>query len=189
MVQYGFVTLFVVAFPLTPLLALINNAIEVHVDAAKLCYDRKKPPAQGSDSIGMWAYFIGVLSKISVVTNTLLICFTSAFSVDRGWGLGTQWLCFVVAEHAMLVVKSVVEDAVPDAAAFVLTLQDRFQYLTGKLFLELAADDDDGLTEQAEKVDTTIHPNGYQFGRTVKVTIANPMHGGGAVQKKQPITI
>ena len=89
----------------------------------------------------------------------------------------------------MLVVKSVVEDAVPDAAAFVLTLQDRFQYLTGKLFLELAADDDDGLTEQAEKVDTTIHPNGYQFGRTVKVTIANPMHGGGAVQKKQPITI
>lgn len=182
-------TLFVVAFPLTPLLALINNCIEVHVDAAKLCYDRKKPPPQGGDSIGMWAYFIGVLSKISVVTNTLLICFTSAFSSRRGWGLGTQWLCFVVAEHVMLVVKSIVEDMVPDAAPFVLTLQERFDHLTGKLFLELATDDDDGLMEQAEKVDTTIHTNDFQFGSTVKVTIPNPMHGGGAVQKKQPITI
>ena len=186
-VQFGFVTLFVVAFPLTPLLALINNAIEVHVDAAKLCFSRKKPPPSGGDSIGMWAYFIGVLSKVSVVTNTLIICFTSPFSVDRGWTLGTQWLCFVVAEHVMLVVKSVVEDAVPDAAPFVLTLQARFQHLTGKLFLELAADDDDGLSEQAEKVDTTIHPNGFQFGRTV--TVANPMHGAGAMAKKQPITV
>ena len=70
---------------------------------------------------------------------------------------------------------------------FVLTLQARFQHLTGKLFLELAADDDDGLSEQAEKVDTTIHPNGFQFGRTV--TVANPMHGGGAMAKKQPITV
>lgn len=36
-VQYGFITLFVVAFPLTPVLALANNLVEVHVDSVKVC--------------------------------------------------------------------------------------------------------------------------------------------------------
>lgn len=35
-IQYGFITLFVVAFPLTPLLALANNIAEVHVDSIKV---------------------------------------------------------------------------------------------------------------------------------------------------------
>jgi len=34
-IQYGYVCLFVVAFPLAPLLALINNFIEIRLDAKK----------------------------------------------------------------------------------------------------------------------------------------------------------
>jgi len=34
-IQYGFVTLFVSAFPLAPLLALINNVFEIRLDAYK----------------------------------------------------------------------------------------------------------------------------------------------------------
>jgi len=36
-IQFGYCTLFVAAFPLAPLLAFINNAIEIRVDAWKLC--------------------------------------------------------------------------------------------------------------------------------------------------------
>ena len=35
-IQYGFVTIFVTAFPLAPLLALVNNVFELRVDAKKL---------------------------------------------------------------------------------------------------------------------------------------------------------
>lgn len=35
-IQYGFINLFVVAFPLAPLMALLNNMLEVHVDAVKV---------------------------------------------------------------------------------------------------------------------------------------------------------
>ena len=34
-IQFGFVTLFVVAFPLAPAFALINNLIEIRLDANK----------------------------------------------------------------------------------------------------------------------------------------------------------
>ena len=35
-IQYGFITLFVAAFPLAPLFALINNILEIRLDATKV---------------------------------------------------------------------------------------------------------------------------------------------------------
>ena len=48
-VQYGFVTLFVAAFPLAPLLALINNVFEIRLDAYKV---RISLNTEGSQSEG-----------------------------------------------------------------------------------------------------------------------------------------
>jgi hypothetical protein len=36
-IQFGYCTLFVAAFPLAPVLALVNNFIEIRLDAWKLC--------------------------------------------------------------------------------------------------------------------------------------------------------
>ena len=38
-IQYGYVTLFVSAFPLAPLLALISNYVEIRMDGSKLLYN------------------------------------------------------------------------------------------------------------------------------------------------------
>ena len=37
-IQYGFITLFVAAFPLAPLCALINNLFEIRLDARKVTH-------------------------------------------------------------------------------------------------------------------------------------------------------
>ena len=37
-IQFGFVTLFVASFPLAPLVALINNILEIRVDAHKVSW-------------------------------------------------------------------------------------------------------------------------------------------------------
>ncbi|PIO58264.1 hypothetical protein TELCIR_20304, partial [Teladorsagia circumcincta] len=45
--QFGFVTLFVVAFPLAPLFAVLNNILEIRLDAYKFLITIQKPvPAQ-----------------------------------------------------------------------------------------------------------------------------------------------
>ncbi|XP_029613272.1 anoctamin-3 isoform X4 [Salmo trutta] len=48
--QFGFITIFVAAFPLAPLLALLNNIIEIRLDAYKFVTQWRRPmPARATD--------------------------------------------------------------------------------------------------------------------------------------------
>jgi hypothetical protein len=44
--QYGFVTIFVAAFPLAPFFALLNNVLEMRLDARKLITFYRRPVGQ-----------------------------------------------------------------------------------------------------------------------------------------------
>lgn len=77
--QYGFVTLFVPAFPLAPLFALINNVMEIRLDAYKLVVAYRRPmPARAKD-LGMWFKILDCVSNIAVLCNACVIAFTSDF--------------------------------------------------------------------------------------------------------------
>ena len=52
-IQYGFVTLFVAAFPLGPFFALINNLLEIRLDAYKFIVVFQRPMAARAQDIGM----------------------------------------------------------------------------------------------------------------------------------------
>ena len=106
MLLYGYVVLFAAAFPLAPLIAFMMNVIEVHVDAYKLTvYGRPKP--QYAADIGMWAYFLGVMSTASVISNMGLIIYSSPFFDE--YREDQKLLGFVIVENAMLVLKRTVE--------------------------------------------------------------------------------
>jgi diacylglycerol kinase len=53
-IQFGFVTIFVAAFPLAPLCALINNIIEIRLDAYKFITQWKRPLATRAQDIGLF---------------------------------------------------------------------------------------------------------------------------------------
>ena len=77
--HYGFVTMFVAAFPLGPLFALINAIIEIRLDAIKfLCYFRRPDVARVAD-IGAWYGVLEALTRASVLVNAFLLAFTSGF--------------------------------------------------------------------------------------------------------------
>ena len=52
-IQYGFITLFVAAFPLGPFFALINNLLEIRLDAYKFIVVFQRPMAARAQDIGM----------------------------------------------------------------------------------------------------------------------------------------
>ncbi|XP_048401492.1 anoctamin-5 isoform X4 [Stegostoma tigrinum] len=76
-IQFGFVTLFVASFPLAPVLALLNNIIEIRVDAWKFITQFKRPVAAKAHSIGIWHQILNGVAIFSVVTNAFIVAFTS----------------------------------------------------------------------------------------------------------------
>jgi anoctamin-7 len=86
--QFGFITSFVAAFPLGPLFALLNNWIEIRLDAQKLVNDTRfvylvylnitrvyiiinfrRPLGQRASKIGIWADILEYLVTIAVICN------------------------------------------------------------------------------------------------------------------------
>ena len=68
-IQFGFVTIFVAAFPLAPLFALLNNIIEIRLDAYKFVTIWRRPAATKAQDIGIWLDILTGLSFIAVLSN------------------------------------------------------------------------------------------------------------------------
>ncbi|XP_063707781.1 anoctamin-4-like [Culicoides brevitarsis] len=77
--QFGFVTLFVVAFPLAPLFALLNNIFELRWDAKKFLKYYRKPITRRARNIGVWYNIMQIICRLSVLMNSLIIAFSSNF--------------------------------------------------------------------------------------------------------------
>lgn len=67
--QYGFVTLFVTAFPLGPFFALLNNVFEMRLDAKKFLKYFRRPIPHRVPNIGVWYRVLDILGKLAVITN------------------------------------------------------------------------------------------------------------------------
>uniref|UniRef100_A0A8W4FD11 Anoctamin n=1 Tax=Sus scrofa TaxID=9823 RepID=A0A8W4FD11_PIG len=76
-IQFGFVTLFVASFPLAPLLALVNNILEIRVDAWKLTTQYRRMVPEKAQDIGAWQPIMQGIAILAVVTNAMIIAFTS----------------------------------------------------------------------------------------------------------------
>ncbi|KAL1920530.1 uncharacterized protein VTP21DRAFT_907 [Calcarisporiella thermophila] len=112
--QFGYVVLFSVVWPLTPLCAFVNNWMEMRNDAMKLCLQRRRAPPQRADTIGPWRDSLSALAFFSAVTNS---SFTYLFhpKAARVWtsprpSVPDAGLFFVVlvAEYLYFALKSVI---------------------------------------------------------------------------------
>ena len=50
--QFGFTTMFVAAFPIAPLCALLNNIVEIRLDAFKFITEFRRPVPHDAKDIG-----------------------------------------------------------------------------------------------------------------------------------------
>ncbi|XP_067849856.1 anoctamin-9 isoform X2 [Heptranchias perlo] len=78
-IQYGFTTIFVAAFPLAPLLALVNNLFEIRLDAKKMLVLQRRPIPRKAKDIGIWVRLLEAVGVLAVIGNGLVISITSDF--------------------------------------------------------------------------------------------------------------
>ncbi|CAJ1066342.1 anoctamin-7 [Xyrichtys novacula] len=72
--QFGFITIFVAACPLAPLFALINNWVEIRLDAQKFVTEYRRPVVERAQDIGIWFSILQFISHIAVLSNVRLFC-------------------------------------------------------------------------------------------------------------------
>uniref|UniRef100_A0A914XQP7 Anoctamin n=1 Tax=Plectus sambesii TaxID=2011161 RepID=A0A914XQP7_9BILA len=80
--QFGYVTMFVAAFPLAPLFALFNNIVELRIDALKFVKETRRVLPERAANIGNWLDILKFVTYLSVLTNALFIAFTTDL-IDR----------------------------------------------------------------------------------------------------------
>ncbi|XP_034437419.1 anoctamin-9-like isoform X3 [Hippoglossus hippoglossus] len=77
--QFSFTTIFVAAFPLAPLLALINNIFEIRLDAIKMVRLERRLVPRKTNDIGVWTKVLEAIGVLAVIANGLVIGVTSDF--------------------------------------------------------------------------------------------------------------
>ena len=121
-IQFGFITMFAVAFPLAPLFALVNNLLlEGGVDLLKLRSGRRYGMQINRNRIGPWQHCFEFISFFSVITNIFLLCYCSKYmesyilshfkySVEN-MGV-SKVIIMVVIEHAILGFKYLLQKTI-----------------------------------------------------------------------------
>jgi hypothetical protein len=133
-IQFGFITMFAVAFPLAPLFALVNNFLEGGVDLLKLRSGRRYGMQINRNRIGPWQHCFEFISFFSVITNIFLLCYCSKYmesyilshfkySVEN-LGL-SKVIIMVVIEHVILGFKYLLQKTIDVDAVQVAYYRDR----------------------------------------------------------------
>jgi anoctamin-10/anoctamin-7 len=163
-IQYGFVTLFVVAFPLTPLLAFLNNILEVRVDSVKLLTVTRRPEPRGAANIGTWYDIFTIISYIAIITNIVIVVFQA--SEIESWtgsaGNAQAWIA-IITEHLVICMKFAVEYFVPDIPEDVLQHMERQEYLVNVLLKDFEEEDDEDEFITAETQGISVDPDMVNF--------------------------
>ncbi|KAA8578865.1 hypothetical protein FQN60_011479 [Etheostoma spectabile] len=109
-VQFSFTTIFVAAFPLAPLLALINNIFEIRLDAIKMVrLERRLVPWKTND-IGVWTKVLEVIGVYRDYRSDEDYALTSQFWLV----LAVRFAFVILFEHVVVVCKFIAAWFVPD---------------------------------------------------------------------------
>ncbi|XP_055959025.1 anoctamin-4 isoform X2 [Patella vulgata] len=165
-IQYGFLMLFAVSFPLAPILALVTNLVDIRVDAKRMLWWYRRPIAFIAQDIGMWYDILYFVNIIGVLTNAFLIAFTS------NWGgkyTMEEKLWIVIGfEHIVFALKYVLAAMIPDVPTDVKLAIRREKYQISKKLEE---------SKSTKMNYTQLYPGSSSVCETTSPQDANFMSG------------
>ncbi|PMD25730.1 plasma membrane stress response protein-like protein [Hyaloscypha hepaticicola] len=146
-VQFGYLSLFSVIWPLTGVSFFVNNWIELRGDALKIALETQRPVPWRADSIGPWLESLGFLSWLGSLTSAALVYL---FSGDGLGPDGTPWnikgwallLAMFFSEHIYLGVRLGVKIALSKIDSPGLQKERAERFLIRKQYIQESMGDD-----------------------------------------------
>lgn len=114
-IQFGYVVLFAAISPFAAIVALINNIIEIRIDAYKLCCVYRRPFAKRAKNTGAWLLAFEALLVMSIITNCgLLYLQPEIKNISPTSTREEILLAFVIVENLLLAIAWAMNKAIPD---------------------------------------------------------------------------
>ncbi|KAH6856677.1 calcium-activated chloride channel-domain-containing protein [Chaetomium sp. MPI-CAGE-AT-0009] len=153
-VQFGYLSLFSVVWPLTACSFLVNNWVEARSDAMKIASNCQRPIPWRADSIGPWLDALGFLSWLgSLISAALVFLFRNGATLSTGspWDIRAWALLLAVlfAEHLYMLVQLVVRGVVQKLDSPGLQKERSERYAIRKRLLEKMVEWDVSAAETA----------------------------------------
>lgn len=149
--QFGYSTMFVVAFPFAPLLAFINNYVEIRLDAHRLLKETRRPRPLHVNSIGYWYQVLQSMSAIAICTNAGVVIFTGEYFTSAS-NAARVWY-FTLFVSAMFFFKYVLEVCINDMPAPVRTQLRRQTFLVDKALYHIPDEEQDEAVQKRSRMD------------------------------------
>ncbi|OAK97897.1 DUF590-domain-containing protein [Phaeosphaeriaceae sp. SRC1lsM3a] len=139
--QFGYLSLFSVVWPLTAVSFLINDWVELRADAMKICVEMQRPTPWRADTIGPWLDSLSFLTWLGALTTSALVyMFHNSNSGPEGdpsnmklWAL---LLTVFFAEHLFIILRLTIRHVISKIDSPGLQKERRERFMVRQLYLE-----------------------------------------------------
>ena len=140
-VQFGYLSLFSLVWPLVPVCYLVNNWVELRSDAVKIAVEMQRPTPFRADGIGPWLDSLSFLAWLGSITSAALVYLFQdgklgpAGTPDsiKGWVL---LLTIFFSEHIYLIVRLAVRIVISKMDSPGIAKQRSERFLVRKRYLQ-----------------------------------------------------
>ncbi|KAF0734664.1 hypothetical protein Ae201684P_005731 [Aphanomyces euteiches] len=129
-VQFGLMTLFIFPCPIGPIFAFFESAINLRMDAYKLCYCSRRPLPQNAEDIGAWFIYLLFLSRFCIATNLGFLFFTA--SNFASYSAQERWTFYLLSTAAGLLIYEALWFVIPTTPDKAATILERHEFLRQK---------------------------------------------------------
>lgn len=151
-IQFGFLCLFAVNFPICFFLAFITNIAEIQVDKLKIVNFARRPVPENAKDLGTWFLIIDFMSFLSIFFNAALIAYTSSciYMQDST----TKNKVFVLFVFFFLAIKYIIKILIDDVPYKTRMVENRHQFIKDRV--EMGLDGSAGSALRTSKIQLDI---------------------------------
>jgi anoctamin-10 len=177
--QFGYLALFSVVWPLVPVSFLINNWIELRADAVKICVEMQRPTPWRADTIGPWLDSLGFLSWLGSITMAALVYLYSNDGLGpdgsptaiKGWAL---LLTIFFSEHLYLGLRWAIAFAIGKIDSPGRQKERKERFAIRQKFFEESLDQTHRLPPVSEKAEEITRSSLEEEARTGSLSASTP---------------
>ena len=131
-VQFGYLTFFSIAFPLSGALLFIGLWLEMLTDKLKILKLIRRPIPLANKDIGTWESIFSIMVGLSILSNSALFCFTAPTFRDWDAADKNKPIIFVVLVAILYIFRSQLMSWIPDIEAKYKTIFNRHEHIVEK---------------------------------------------------------